>query len=765
MIIMLCSDIFRWEEIGENECPEKIKGLYKSLYENLYSHDIKLYKLSDEGIYGIKSDIDVDLPARGTVNGIDIRKKESILYLVDINSFPYKAPLVLSNRIDFPMEKLPHLIISTRYPIPILCLHRGNLNDWFIQHTVDDFVTRIRSWFRDAACNRLIKENDGFEETRIIDEAGIIIYDVSRVNNFIHKYWSMRNNQRDFGFFVFKEYEDNSLNIVFPPIEIVDIFYRNQYTEMANKYVELNKQVNGYKYLFGLIIWTNKNTVNNNYFGVLPKKLDKLIQFGENNDLKVYAAINFYAQRISKITNVPMICAIRRPTKLIGRDYDIEFLHFAFDGSKKDHHGKYSEDAEVKMIVNMQPIDFKYARKLSAIDDMNSYALAIVGCGALGSKVSSHLSRAGYNNQLLIDNDQILPHNIIRHALYSDMIGVNKAEALADSFKNFYKDDMLSNYKPIKDSIFSAVQDFSIISTEQCTVLCDFTASASVMEFLIDKKDNLPPVIRGEIAYNGKLGFLYMEGKYKNPGLEHLQTVLFNCARELNELSEWLKDFEEKVSNKDEAELEEITIGMGCSSDTFRISDDVISNHASLFSTYIRKNLGSEKLSGQIVINYFDSDNICKNYTKVIEVPGFLSIPSECGQWIIYISTNIYNKMMIDLHKHAPNETGGILIGSINIIKKTIIVVDTFTPKDSQRGPYAFERGVNDLPETIVKIKHETGGILGYVGEWHSHPKGALILSHDDKDTLCKIKNNLSKVNIPTHICIINENNIASFVS
>jgi molybdopterin/thiamine biosynthesis adenylyltransferase len=57
--------------------------------------------------------------------------------------------------------------------------------------------------------------------------------------------------------------------------------------------------------------------------------------------------------------------------------------------------------------------------------------VAIVGCGSLGSKVAVMLARGGVENFLLIDDDIMLPDNIVRHDLDWREIGRLKVEGVA----------------------------------------------------------------------------------------------------------------------------------------------------------------------------------------------------------------------------------------------------------------------------------------------------------------------------------------------
>jgi sulfur-carrier protein adenylyltransferase/sulfurtransferase len=57
--------------------------------------------------------------------------------------------------------------------------------------------------------------------------------------------------------------------------------------------------------------------------------------------------------------------------------------------------------------------------------------VAIVGCGSLGSKFAVMLARAGVADFLLVDDDVMLPDNVIRHELDWREVGAHKVEGVA----------------------------------------------------------------------------------------------------------------------------------------------------------------------------------------------------------------------------------------------------------------------------------------------------------------------------------------------
>ncbi len=59
-----------------------------------------------------------------------------------------------------------------------------------------------------------------------------------------------------------------------------------------------------------------------------------------------------------------------------------------------------------------------------------SRSVAIIGCGSVGSKIGTMLARAGVGSFLLIDDDLMLPDNLVRNALDWRDVGYHKAAAL-----------------------------------------------------------------------------------------------------------------------------------------------------------------------------------------------------------------------------------------------------------------------------------------------------------------------------------------------
>ena len=61
---------------------------------------------------------------------------------------------------------------------------------------------------------------------------------------------------------------------------------------------------------------------------------------------------------------------------------------------------------------------------------LRTMTVGLVGCGSAGSKVATSLARSGVGNFLLIDDDVMLPENLVRNDLDWEAVGDHKAEGL-----------------------------------------------------------------------------------------------------------------------------------------------------------------------------------------------------------------------------------------------------------------------------------------------------------------------------------------------
>ncbi|MBZ5707017.1 MAG: ThiF family adenylyltransferase [Acidobacteriia bacterium] len=760
-------------KITETDCSGEILQALRAIQGAGY-HPIRIVRWNASRI-AFAFTAAVDIPTGGTVGNVDIRPKEPILVVFDSTGYPFTPPSAYSDRVDFPVEHLPHINPTTKAIPAYLCLHRGNLADWFAEHTILDFVARVRAWLRDAASGRLIREEDGFEPTRIVQSLGICVYDDNKFSAYVQEQWKATTGASGISFVasdLLRDFSRDPTKDVGFAVALKTPLH-DVPSDLARKAQQLHAHLSEIaptldRIVFGILVWPIPEPVTK-YFGAIPGEFRTLVDFAKELHIPLEEAIRAYQEKdLQLIGGIPVTIAIPRPQKVLGTDSAIEFLSLVILGDKENRldDGTIAPSAPVYLLNHRRPITGAFARKLSSIAQAPAPEprILVLGCGAQGSKLGLHLGKAGFTNIELIDHGNISPHNLIRHALLASSLGKNKAEALRDELNTLYYADTGKNFSAKKTDALHVMRDHEAL--QRLDLLVDATASASVLEIIV--QSNVPHhtrVIRCELTDSGQLGILLMEGRGRNPRLDDLQAALFDLAIEDDRLAAWLKHHQEESSLRRGPALEEIGIGISCSSETMRLADDVVSYHSSLFSIAIRDAICNPSLEGTIHLNSVIQAPL-RAMSWSVRFREIIPMGTKDSQWRIRLSSRAF----IDLksaHKAAgKNETGGLLVGFAHRKRKTIYVTRILPPSpDSEGSPYAFKRGVQDYPETLDRIHLLTGNMLGYVGEWHTHPKGAPRASVTDLVALASISSTLSAAGLPAHILIVSPLGVSSFLA
>jgi Prokaryotic E2 family A/ThiF family/Prokaryotic homologs of the JAB domain len=758
----------------EHELSPAIRSAVAELRAKFADQDIPVLKWN--GAYAaVPLAVDVELPGRGPVNGVDIRKREPILLLFPKKSFPYIAPRVYSDRRDFSKTAFPHLNPTAPNVPASLCLHRGSIDAWFAEHTVIDLVERARGWLRDAARNRLVPEGDGFEPTRSPDTLGTFVYAPEAIIEKVVGHWNDQGGTAGSSVVAFELLDDESQaelattgysvrQAAFVPEYVFD-----EHKAIATVLNELSEkpQYTGQfqRRLFGLLLWPPEEEISSRHFGELPETLVDFEEWAQALGFPLKAALASYlANDLHLFAGVPIILAIRRPQQVLGRESDIELLNFLISagGDHWPKDGAWNPAAKVWLADHRTPLTPAFARQISALEAVGAAEPTILfGAGALGSKVATHLVRGGSVALKLVDNAKLSPHNLVRHALGGRAIGLSKAEALKDELLKIYPGQSDLPIEAKNGSALSLLRKADFFTGY--ANLVDMTASNIVFNALLDA--DLPDTLRvhrAEIAHRGRLGLLSIEGRGRYPRLDDLQTLLFDSAIEDDAVAAWL---EEVKSTRDDrvgsGGLEDIQVGLSCSSATMRLADEVVSFHAAAATRLLWPYLAKEGLSrheGAVYRSFLDENGESQARTQTFSPTVLLT--SDAG-WQIRIAAGPAQKMSELMGRHSPSETGGILVGRIAATRKTIYVTRLVpAPPDSRGTPWVFTRGTEQLPEALDLVRRRTGGLLTYVGEWHTHPMGGSDLSDTDKHAVISLRSILDHVGLPTLVTIVTPDEI-----
>ncbi|WP_407147844.1 ThiF family adenylyltransferase [Bradyrhizobium sp. ORS 86] len=719
--------------------------------------------------------VNVELPSRGPVGGVDIRKREPIVLLFHKVSFPYVAPLVYSDRTDFSKTAFPHLNVTGPKLPAWFCLHRGSIDTWFAEHTVVDLVERARGWLRDAARNRLVPEGDGFEPTRAVDKLGTFYYPPGDNLEHIQEHWKTNGGAAGHVAISFDLLDDETMAEVgasgyavrqvspIPP----DAYDAQKSLATAINVLQQKPQFKGLfqRRLFGLLVWAAEGEVSRKHFGELPQTLGELETWAGDLGIPLTQALaDYLSHDLQILAGVPIVLAVRRPGQVLGTNSDIELLNFLIlaGGDHWPKDGGWDLAATVDLSDHRTPLTPDFARQVSALPAGGAAQPTVVfGAGALGSKVATHLARSGSVALKIVDNAKIAPHNLVRHALGGRAIGLSKAEALKDDLIKLYPGQTELPVEGVNGSALTLLRKPDFF--EGYANIVDMTASNIVFNALRDA--DLPAAVRvhrAEMAHRGRLGLLSIEGQGRNPRIDDLQTLIYDSAIEDDTVAAWLEEV--KATRDDRVGsggLEDIQIGLSCSSATMRLADEVVSFHAAAVTRRLRPYLakdGPSRTEGAVYRSFLGDDGDSRASRQTFAPTVVLE--ADCG-WRIRIAAGAAETMSTLLRKHGPSETGGILVGRIAAPRKMIYVTRLVpAPPDSRGTPWVFTRGTEKLPEALENVQRRTGGLLTYVGEWHTHPMGGSDLSDTDKGAVISLRSILDQVGLPTLVTIVTPDEI-----
>jgi hypothetical protein len=164
------------------------------------------------------------------------------------------------------------------------------------------------------------------------------------------------------------------------------------------------------------------------------------------------------------------------------------------------------------------PAQRKERRLGDAHQELHAKKVGLVGCGSLGSKLATMLSRAGVSKWVLVDDDLLLPDNLVRNELDWRDVGAHKVQALARRLEFVSPGVEVSSWKArIGGQTSSASADAILDVLGSCDLIIDATANPDILNVLAAvAAAKRKPVVWSEV-FGGGLGGII--GRCR-PGLE-----------------------------------------------------------------------------------------------------------------------------------------------------------------------------------------------------------------------------------------------------
>lgn len=667
-----------------------------------------------------------------------IRSLERIA--VEFDGSDAAMPEVLALRCDFP--SVPHLNLGLKEFPRSLCVTEQQYSEWNLRWTGPEFVENIRHWLAETAKGTLHDEDQPLEPL-LWGTADIIILpsDLFMKGSFSEPLSIpvVRNvNKRRIFVTERPEFIDEDQN----PLEYVatafmseplthgiiskvpaDLYELHQFLEHGN--LDLLKEL---RELLGN--WRNEPRARE----ILNAKLILIVALPktrhintlpETTEWKAFLILKSIGEIAAEITpsvsyagyNIPLIGQSEK-----GDEVSIHMLNPVFSLSREE-------------AARLNGLSSRYERKIAA-----------VGLGALGSQIFMNLVRAGYGEWILIDKDFLLPHNLARHTLPGVSIGGAKSHWMRE-FANSTIDGA-----PIANSIVADVLNSSesqetlqkikeaFINAE---IILDASASVPVARHLVHDVDSSARRISVFLNPEGTDVTVLAEDVERETTLDSLEMQYYRHL--INE-----KCLEGHLKRNDER----IRYATSCRDVSSTIPQDFVALKAAICSRTIQQLTSNEQ--GFLSIWRTDEDQInVQRYSFSVRN----AVKCKMGNWTLCTDDGFIDKVHDARKKKLPNETGGVLIGSYDMQRKIVYVVDfLLSPPDSEEWPTHYIRGCQGLRSEIKKIEKVTENQLNYVGEWHSHPPNCSVKpSQDDLQAFEWLSNHMAKDGLPPLILIVGD--------
>lgn len=690
----------------------------------------KLTKVWRVGSYDvIDIEVEIELEQR---RHVPIRPKEPIR-LVFISNDDSQQPIVLSRRADFPIGMVHTNFDRVADGGVVLCIWEEGWFDLAANLTGQSLIERIRTWLSSMAAGT-IHDEEQFLEPLIHPGSNTLIIPTGDLNG---PWYIQRATKHEDHVTISMSREKPATNVqgnsfaIYSshlPAQLHRGLARTPYDLGALQRLCLDL---GFDLIQNLAQWLLHNeqlerTASRQLILILMVPKRRTVE-GLDEQLEVwcYTLGNNLAQ-LGELLDVTITepQAGLTTAKLFGNPNNADLSSIIMDPWRV-----------------VKRLDRAAARCFAGTSHLKDTALLAIGAGAIGSHVIMTATRAGIGPWVVIDGDITLPHNTVRQAYGNASIGFPKALVLQNNLENILEE---GGNTAIPINVFmpgthQAALDAAVSDTE---IAVDFSASPAVLGWLSDQ-----PVKRGVSTFFGPDGsdlVVLAEDKDRNILLDEIEAQYFWAVATSRQLKGHLAA----------ARIDQIRYANACQDLSRPLPPWQLQTLCGLAAGQLKKIIDHTHASFQMWRLEPETGAV---HAVTIPVQSVCRFKSSSMRASVTTSTV---QAMRDLRLQADrNETGGVLIGTYDLIRNVVHIVAALpAPADSKQAPTYFIRGIKDLKPRVEVLANASAGRLHYIGEWHSHPGKVLARpSDDDEKVYAHLETHLGPVGSPYLMVICGE--------
>ncbi|MES2177963.1 MAG: Mov34/MPN/PAD-1 family protein [Gemmatimonadota bacterium] len=384
--------------------------------------------------------------------------------------------------------------------------------------------------------------------------------------------------------------------------------------------------------------------------------------------------------------------------------------------------------------------------------DVDDRPFVAIGAGALGSQVLGFVARTAFGRWTVVDGDVFLPHNVARHALGNSAVGFAKAIGVASGVMRDAAADGDLHRSIVTNMLAPGEQRATLEQAYANAVsIVDMSASVAVARALA--RDVTAPPRRISLFLNpmGTDLVLLAESTNRAVRLDALEMQYYRAISHEPALAGTLR-----------GAVNRQRYGRSCRDVSSQLPHARVTALAALGAQALERVV--DETGAVIRVWRLNESSLGVQSVEVAVHPVF---DVSVGDWRIVTDEGLLARLRELRIAKLPSETGGVLLGAVDVARRVVYVVDTIpSPPDSQEWPTLYIRGAAGLIAEVERVREATAGQLHYIGEWHSHPEGCAPLpSADDMKVFVWITEALDADDLPAVMMIVGDSGISTFVA
>lgn len=367
-----------------------------------------------------------------------------------------------------------------------------------------------------------------------------------------------------------------------------------------------------------------------------------------------------------------------------------------------------------------------------------------IGAGAIGSLVAESLVREGTGERwTVIDGDFLLPHNQARHSLTTVNVGGPKAPQLAARLRDLRTD---IEVVPIVADVTGQGSQQTAISQAltEADLIIDASASVPVARFLNDHEGDARRV---SVFFNpaGTAVVMLVEDSARDVDLRSLEASYYGEILLTKGLDNHLLESSGAIR-----------YAGACRAVTSRIPASRAQMLAGVVAGALVDAL-PERAAVAAIWSLVEG-NLLQHRIPTGKIHIFTVL-----DWKVNVTESLLERIRHMRRAELPEETGGVLLGVVDLLQRRIDVVDAWpAPGDSIGTVTGFRRGTLGLKADVESAIGKTLDQIRYVGEWHSHPRRSSTRpSVIDLDQIAKLTELLAVDECPALMLIAGDDSVS----